>query len=412
MKPDEEKQRPWHQTFSKPHATTKPEHHRRAAILGFVFALLVAAACGFMGGYVGAKARVNGSQVDSQQQIVTSEGQLIASIADKVGPSVVSIDVTSQTTSTGNPYLDYYSGAGRTQQSAGTGIILSSDGVIITNRHVVPEGTTAVSVTLSDGTVFDNVKVTARASSTDTLDVAFLKISDLKGKKLTAAKLGDSTKMKVGDRVIAIGNALGQFQNTVTSGIISGYGRSIEAGGSGSEDSESLQDLFQTDAAINEGNSGGPLVNASGQVIGINTAIASDSQNIGFAIPMADVQNLIKQVLDTGNFQRPYLGVRYIPLTSAIAEQLKLSQTSGAYIPNSSQSGGASPIVDGSPASRAGLQGGDIITAVDGTKISPSVGLSTLLNQKNVGDTITLTVIRGGKTIEVKATLDAAPAST
>jgi len=397
--------------FSTPHAGTKPENHRRAGVLGFVFALLIATGCGFLGGYFGANSRTQVSSISDQQQIISSEGQLISRIADTVGDSVVSVDVTSQTSQPRSLYEYYYGGgSSRTQASAGTGIILSSDGVIITNRHVVPEGTSNVSVTLEDGTTFDNVKVIARASESDNLDIAFLKIDNLNGKKLTPASLGDSTKTKVGDRVVAIGNALGQFQNTVTSGIISGYGRSIQAG-SASEGTESLQDLFQTDAAINEGNSGGPLVNASGQVIGINTAVASDSQNIGFAIPIADVQNLIKQVLDTGSFQRPYLGVRYIPLSSTSASQFGVSETSGAYLPRDDQAGNNPAVIAGSPASIAGLQGGDIIKSLNGRTITNSLSLSTLLNQQNVGDEVTLSVLRDGKTIEIKATLEAAPQS-
>src|SRR5699024_9928217 len=154
--------------------------------------------------------------------------------------------------------------------------ILSSDGIIMTNRHVVPAGTTNVQVTLADGTTYKDVQVIGRTSDSNSLDVAFLKINNLNGKKLVPATLGDSSRVQVGDRVVAIGNALGQFQNTVTSGIISGYGRDVTAGddtgGNGlsdtSSDSENLTDLFQTDAAINEGNSGGPLVNINGEVVG------------------------------------------------------------------------------------------------------------------------------------------------
>lgn len=188
--------------------------------------------------------------------------------------------------------------------------------------------------------------------------------------------------------------------------------RAVQASsGSDSSDSENLQNLFQTDAAINSGNSGGPLVNMSGQVIGINTAVASDSQNIGFAIPINDVQTLVKQVLATGTFQRPYLGVRYIPLDASTADQLNLSQTSGAYIPSASQSSGTASIVSDSPAAKAGLQEKDIITAINGTKIDGATSLSTLLNQHTVGETITLQVLRDGKTIELKATLAASPAA-
>src|SRR5206468_3856028 len=181
---------------------------------------------------------------------------------------------------------------------------------------VVPSGTTQVSVTLSDGTELKNVTVIGRTGDSDNLDVAFLKVNDAQGHKLVPAPIGDSSQVQVGDDVVAIGNALGQFQNTVTSGIISGYGRSVQAGdSSGSGNSgENLDNLFQTDAAINEGNSGGPLVNLNGQVIGINTAVAGNAQNIGFAIPINDVKGLVKQVLANGKFERPYLGVQYVPL--------------------------------------------------------------------------------------------------
>lgn len=410
------KHAPWTKALTKPHPAVRAAYQKRAAWLGVVFALLLAAGFGFAGGYFGSRVNhdINTATTEGQQQVVSSESQLIANIAKTAGASVVSIDVVGQST-TSNSFMDYYYGTGgsQTQASAGTGIILSSDGIIITNRHVVPLGTENVTVTLSDGTIFKNVQVLGRTSASDSLDIAFLKIKDLGGKQLTPATLGDSSKTVVGDRVVAIGNALGQFQNTVTSGIVSGFGRSVQAGSgsTSSVDSENLQDLIQTDAAINEGNSGGPLVNMSGQVIGINTAIASGSQNIGFAIPINDVQGLIKQVLTTGSFQRPYLGVRYIPLDANTADQLNLSQTSGAYVPSASQLSGQAPIVSGSPADKAGLQPKDIIAAVNGTTIDQNHSLSTLLDQHNVGETITLSVIRGGKSLEIKATLQAAPAS-
>ncbi len=236
-----------------PRLTTKPEHNRRARYLGLAFAMLLAAGSGFLGGYLGAGAKDNiDSSIAGSRQVISSESELIADIAKRVGPSVVSIDVTSQ--STPQTLFEFYNGGGGIRASAGTGIILSEDGVIITNRHVVPAGATSVNITLADETIYEDVEVIGRTSENDSLDIAFLKIKDTKGKKLVPAKLGDSTKMEVGDRVVAIGNALGEFQNTVTSGIISGFGRSVEAGTPG--DSESLVDLFQTDAAINSGNSG------------------------------------------------------------------------------------------------------------------------------------------------------------
>jgi serine protease Do len=279
----------------------------------------------------------------------------------------------------------------------------------MTNRHVVPAGTTEVSVTLSDGTQYDNVEVLGRTSSSDSLDVAFVKIKDLKGKHVAPAIIGDSSSMSIGDSVVAIGNALGEFQNTVTSGIISGFGRQVQAssgGGDGlsSANAEDLGNLIQTDAAINEGNSGGPLVNMNGQVIGINTAIASNAENIGFAIPINDVRGLIEQVLSTGSFARPYLGVRYISLSASIAKQYALPVNDGAYIAPTGITG-SDPILPNSPADKAGLRAGDIITTVNGVKINQQASLTSLLNRYEPGDVVKLKVLRAGKTMTVSATL-------
>lgn len=387
---------------------------RRVRVLGIVFVLLVVVAAGFGGGWLGAASHDrtinNTSPIQSKQTVLSSESNIISNIAKTVGQSVVSVNVTSQTAPASGGFGFGLGGGAQTQQDAGTGIIISADGLIITNRHVIPDGTTSVSVTLSDGTSYNNVQVVGRTGDQDTLDIAFLKITNLNGKTLVPATIGDSAQMQVGDQVVAIGNALGQFQNTVTSGIISGYGRSVQAGDSSGSTSENLSDLFQTDAAINEGNSGGPLVNLSGQVIGINTAIASDSQNIGFAIPINDVTGLIKSVEQTGKLEQPYLGIIYVPITSDVAQQYNLSVSNGAYIPTSSQIGEAS-IIAGGPADKAGLQEGDIITAIDGTAINENTSLTSILDQDKVGQTVTLNVIRGGKTLSIKATLGAAPTS-
>jgi S1-C subfamily serine protease len=384
---------------------------KNSRALTVVAVLLVCGVTGFFGGWLGSRNHdVTTSLSASQgQKIVASQSQLVSSIAKAVSPSVVSVDVTSQTTS--NSFFGFATPS--QQQSAGTGMIISSDGLIMTNRHVVPAGTTNVSVTLSDGTTFDDVQVVGRTSESDSLDVAILKIGDTKGHTLTPVTFGDSSKMQVGDMVVAIGNALGQFQNTVTSGIISGYGRSVQAGDSGatSADAESLADLFQTDAAINEGNSGGPLVNTSGQVVGINTAIAANAQNIGFAIPINDVSGLIKNVIQTGKFERPFLGIQYISLTPDVAKQLNLNVTQGAYIPTTDQNNGQSPIFSGSPADKAGLQEKDVITEVDGTNVDQNHSLISLLGAHSVGDKVTLTVVRDGKTQSIDVTLDAAPSS-
>lgn len=376
--------------------------------------ILVSAVVGFGAGWLGGNHSGNlGSgiltaTIGSQKQIVTSESQLINNIAKTVGPSVVSVNVTSTSQ---NDNLFTFPGLNQTEQSAGTGIILNSDGLIITNRHVVPSGTTTVSVTLADGTELRDVTVLGRTSQNSSLDVAFLKINNLQGEKLTPAVLGDSSKVQVGDSVVAIGNALGQFQNTVTSGIISGYGRSVQASSSGTgQNSENLDNLFQTDAAINEGNSGGPLVNLNGQVIGINTAIAGNAQNIGFAIPINDAKGLVQQVVTTGKLQQPWLGVYYIPITNDVAQQYSLSTNRGAWIPPMGVIE-KDPIVAGGPADKAGLQAGDIITQADGTTIDQTHSLTAIIGQDKVGQQVSLTIVRNGKTTHVQATLQAEPAS-
>jgi S1-C subfamily serine protease len=387
----------------RPDVIKRPSWFGRTVVTSLVLALLA----GFAGGVIGDLARENGNIVTSnltnEKKIVSSESQLISKIAKTVGPSVVSVNVLGVDTQQSVFGFDQQ----RQTASAGTGIIISTSGIVMTNRHVVPSGTQKVSVTLSDGTELTDVEVLGRTSESDSLDVAFLKIKDTKGKKLTAATIGDSSKVEIGDTVVAIGNALGQFQNTVTSGIISGYGREVVARDASGDSAENLDDLFQTDAAINEGNSGGPLVNMNGQVIGLNTAIAGNAQNIGFAIPMNNMTGLIKQVMQTGKLERPFLGIRYVLLTDDYAYQFNLSTKRGAYIPPAGESGPS--IVSGSPADKAGLKEKDIITKINGTAIDQSHSLISLLGQHQPGDKIELTIIRGGKTLEVAVKLGIAP---
>ena len=269
----------------------------------------------------------------------------------------------------------------------------------------------AVSVTLSDGTKFDGVEVVGRTSNSDVLDVAFLKIKDLKGVKLTAAKFGDAAKMEVGSPVIAIGNALGQFSNTVTSGIISGHGRTIQASNAEGDEVENLEDLFQTDAAINQGNSGGPLVNLSGEVIGLNTAIASgDAQSIGFAIPISNLKGLIDGVITTGKLERPYLGVMYLSLTDDLAKSYGLDVARGAYVAPAAIVG-SEPVIKGGPADKAGIKAGDVITHVGGEAVDEKHSLTSLLGKRSVGDKVKLDILRSGKKTSITVTLEAAPIS-
>jgi serine protease Do len=395
--------------FKKPGLSlSRPQLSRRYSLIAILALLvfLLALIGGWLGAYTYDHNRVAGSSSTARkQQIISDEGSLISSIAKDVGQSVVSVDVQSQTVS-----QDFF-GFPQTsnQASSGTGFIVSSDGIIVTNRHVVPNDNSTVSVTMADGTKFDNVKLIGRTNSNSVLDVAFLKIQDTKGKKLVPAMLGDSSKMQVGDRVIAIGNALGQFQNTVTSGIISGFGRDVQAGDQSGLGTENLTDLFQTDAAINEGNSGGPLVNINGEVIGVNTAIASGAQNIGFAIPINDVKGLINSVLGSGKLQQPYLGVRYVSLTADTAYQYNLKVNQGAYIAPTAD--GSPSVLPDSPAAKAGLKEKDIIIKVNNTKLDDKTNLTSALTRFKVGDKVDLTVVRDGKTLHIKTTLENMPNS-
>lgn len=317
---------------------------------------------------------------------VTQEETDIANVVDKVSPSVVSIVTTSQSNS---PYY-----GSQEQESAGTGIIISKDGYVLTNKHVV-DGASTVQIVLSDGTTYDKVKVLG----TDPLnDVAFLKIPDVSN--LTAAELGDSSSIRVGQKVIAIGNSLGQYQNTVTSGIISGTGRPITA--QSGDNVENLTDLIQTDAAINPGNSGGPLLNLSGQVIGINTAIIQDAQGIGFSIPINATKGIMKGVLAGKGVHRAFLGVNYISITADVAKHYSLSVKKGAYI---FAAGGKTAVVSGSPASKAGVQNKDIITKVGGVEVGDKGDVSSLVAEYAPGDTIQLVVLRDGKTVTLNVTL-------
>ena len=312
----------------------------------------------------------------------------IADVVSKVAPSVVSIVTEVKTQS--------YFGRSYSSTAAGTGIIVSADGYVLTNKHVIEGGSTFQVIT-SEGKTYKNVSVVA----TDPLnDVAFLKIADVS--ELPAATLGNSKTLTAGQQVIAIGNALGEYQNTVTSGIISGTGRSLVASDSTGQNSETLTDMIQTDAAINSGNSGGPLVNAAGEVIGINTATSSSADNIGFAIPISSVKGMLAQLIEKGEAKRAYIGVYSQAINASVADAYNLPVATGAYLYNSQS---YSAIMKDSPAEKAGLKDKDIITAVGGVNIGAAGSLFTLLGEYKPGDTIQLTVLRGGDEIAVNITI-------
>ena len=314
----------------------------------------------------------------------------ISEIANSVSKSVVSI--ITNTSTTGSFFT------GQVSQAAGTGFILSSDGYIATNKHVVANAT-KIGVILDDGSTYEDVELIG----TDPInDFAIIKIKDIKD--LTPIKIGDSKTTNIGQQVVAIGNALGTYQNSVTSGIISGKGRSLTASDSSRTTYETLSDMIQTDAAINGGNSGGPLVNAAGEVIGINTAYASQGNNVGFAIPINSVKGIMAGVLKDGKFERAVLGVRYQTITPLIAKEKKLDVTAGAYVKGSNN---ASAVIKGSAGDKAGIKDGDIITAVNGTKIGTAGSLGSLIGEYAVGDTVKLEVYRDKKYIELNVKLEA-----
>jgi len=318
------------------------------------------------------------------------ESSTVEGVAEKVSPSVVSI--TTETRTRG------FFGGTSTSEAAGTGIIVTSDGYILTNKHVI-DGATTVRVIRDDGETFEDVRVVG----TDPVnDVAFIKVDG--AKDWPAAELGDSKTLKIGQPVMAIGNALGQFQNTITQGVVSGLGRSITAG-DGAGNYENLTDMIQTDASINPGNSGGPLVNAGGQVIGINTAVSTDANGIGFAIPISTVRGMLTRLVETGKVERAYIGVYFLTITPDVAEEYGLPVREGAYVHNDKGNG----VMSGTPAEKAGMKDGDIVISVGGVKVGKLGTLTSLVSEFPVGATIEIVVLRGGNEIPLRLTLEAYP---
>lgn len=369
----------------------KKSNKKLAITLITIFSAIILLGAGIAGGallsrYFGPNAVPSLTATTDGNTTVTESESSIASVAEKVGPSVVSIVTQTQSRS-------YYGTA--SGEAAGTGIIVSKDGYVMTNNHVL-ESATKVSVVDSNGEEYTDVKIIGR----DPLnDIAFLKVNS--NKEFTPATLGNSATIRTGQQVVAIGNALGQYSNTVTSGIISGTGRPITAG-TESGNTESLTDLIQTDASINPGNSGGPLVNLAGQVIGINTAIVEDANGIGFAIPVNSTKGVLAGVLENGKISRSYLGVSYLTVTPDVAREYNLSVNAGAYVHATNN---ANPVASGSPAANAGLKSGDIITKVNNEKVGAQGSLSSILGEYKPGDKVTLTYLRDGKEQTVTVTL-------
>lgn len=337
-------------------------------------------------------------------QVVDEESAVI-DVAEKSSDSVVSIVITKdvpiyENYFNGNSFFPerIQSGTEEQQVGAGTGFIVSDDGLIITNKHVVSDEDASYTVIFNNGEKFEAV-VLAR----DTLlDIAFIKIE---ASNLKPLNLGSSANIKVGQRVVAIGNSLGEFSNTVSSGIISGLKRDIIAGEINGQNEELLNNVIQTDASINPGNSGGPLLDIKGNVIGVNVAVASNAENIGFAIPIDVVKDLLERFNSEGSIDRPILGVRYIPINETIQKANDLEVSYGALIAKGENSTQIA-VIPGSPADKAGLLENDIILEVDGVKIDSENSLITLIQEKRYGDTVTLKVLSKGKEKTISVILE------
>jgi S1-C subfamily serine protease len=320
------------------------------------------------------------------------EESAIIRAAAAVSPAVVTITTRQDDGTAVNP-LDLPA------TGVGSGIIFDAEGWILTNRHVVA-GADAVTVKLKDGREFQG-----RIYGIDTLtDLAIVKID---ATDLPVAPLGDSTLLKAGQLAIAIGSPLGSFENSVTAGVISATGREITVPDLQTGQRRSLRNLIQTDAAINPGNSGGALVDSLGQVIGVNTAVAGSAEGIGFAIPIEIAKPIMRQALAGETLSRPYLGIVYSAVTPTLMRQQGLPIDYGAWV-SASGSGGPA-VVAGTPAEKAGVKEGDLITAIGGQRIDAAHSLEDVLVRFRPGDEVTLSILRGGATIELKVTLGTRP---
>jgi S1-C subfamily serine protease len=332
----------------------------------------------------------------------------IVEIVKKITPAVITIVVTKDLPKIEGFYFFPFGGQRfivpkmekgkkKTKIGGGSGFIISADGLILTSNHVVGDPKADYTVILEPEKRYA-AKVLARDPITD---IAVLKV---KGRNLPCLELGDSDKLQLGETVIAVGNALGEFHDTVSTGIVSGLSRFITAYSGLTQQMARLRGLIQTDAAINPGNSGGPLVNMEGKVIGVNTATVMGAQNIGFAIPINYARRDLKEIKEHGKLRRPFLGVKYILLNKEIAERNNLPVDYGALIVRETL--GDSAIIEGSAADKAGLQEYDIILEVRGEKINDKNSLVDILHKSEIGQEIELKVLREGKKLNLKVKLE------
>jgi len=344
--------------------------------------------------------------------VIAPAEPLVEMIA-KANPAVVSVIVTKDVPI----YEQYYetfgpwgvfsiprvreNGTQEREVGGGSGFIVSNDGLIVTNNHVVVDEAARYSIVLTDGTIY-TVDVLARDPD---LDIAILKINQPIEKVLSYLDFGDSSKLRLGQTVVAIGNALAEFQNSISVGVVSGLARSIVASDEWGR-SEQLDQVIQTDAAINPGNSGGPLLNKEGKVIGVNVATSRGADNIGFALPAEMVKQAVDSVKEYGEIVRPFLGVRYTIVTPRLAQANNLPVEYGALI-TQGQTTEELAVMPSSPADKAGLTENDIILSVDGVELKDAE-LMALLRTKTVGQTISLKVLSKGEEKTVSVTLEKA----
>lgn len=346
--------------------------------------------------------QLNRQQSDQNVRVVTEESVTI-DIVKKVGPSVVTVAQAGRPVEPNFPFdfgpffeQPQDEGDENQVQDIGSGFIIGEGGLIVTNKHVVSDPDAEYRII----TTSEREYTVQRIYRDPLNDIALLQI-DLgqnPGEKLVPLELGDSSKLQAGQYVAAIGTSLGEFRNSVTTGVISGLGRGIVAGSPYEGAVERLDNVIQTDAAINPGNSGGPLFNSSGQVIGVNTAVSASGQNIGFAIPINVVKASLNNFNETGRFERPYLGVSYRDVTGDVAQLNDLPE--GAYVQQ---------VIQGSSADEAGIQEGDVLTKIDNENITEENPLSAIIAKKKIGDSIKITLVRDGQTVEVDAILKVAP---
>lgn len=369
--------------------------------------LIIGIVAGGVSGYQAAKYQAGNNSkpnsISTSNQPV-SEDSAVIDVVKKAEPAVVSIIISKNLNlyqGLSNPFFFDPFGTNNATPNfqvtgAGSGFFVTSNGLILTNKHVVQDSQAKYTVLTNDGKKYD-----AEVVAQDPVnDLALVKIDINNAPTLSFA---DSSKIEIGQRAIAIGNSLGQYRNTVTTGIVSGIGRNITAGDL--DTSEQLEGVIQTDAAINPGNSGGPLLNIYGDVIGINTAVDQQGQLVGFAIPSNDGKNDVESYLQNKQITKPFLGVRYVLLNPAIKEEQGLPLDNGAWITSKGSQTGEPAVVSSSAADKAGIKDGDIITAVNGEKIDQNTSLSLLLRKYKAGQTVTLDVYRDGKTIQLQVQL-------